>query len=419
MARRADRFAEVERADPTMAFVHLVAACAWMATLSIGRAPEGIAFGILMAVAAVRAPKTARLYPQLVGCSALVLLVAFAEWQGLSSLWSSAPRLGARDYLPRYVFIPLALWPVMHRWPTAIAAFAIPAAVHGAAIAIAGFARHGWNPGVHNGLATNEIGMTGHAFAIAVAVLAGAAGPRSIAGWMTRIASIAAIATGVLSMGQRTPILAATAGAGTSLAMRWRGALRTTRGRIRVAVAVACIALLGVGFLGASHRNRAWIRGLARLTDPTTGSPTDSALWDATSARLPLYRVALDIWGDHPVIGAGARGFAIGNAERAESRPGDFGVPQAAAPDFAKLTCAHNGFLDEAAERGIVGVALLAALVGSCWLGALRLDAWPGTAGMIAAWSVASITQPVTVRGVPMMILAIIVTRVCAVERET
>jgi O-antigen ligase len=372
-----------------------------------------------MAVAAVRAPKTARLYPQLVGCSALVLLVAFAEWQGLSSLWSSSSKIGVRDFLPRYVFVPFALWPLMHRWPALVTAFAAPAVVHGAAIAIVGLSRHGWRPGMHNGLATNDIGMTGHAFAIAVAMLAGVPGPRGIAGWVSRIASIAALMSGVLSMGQRTPALAATVGAFVSFVARKRAALRTPRGRIGIAAALIGVAMLGTGFLAASQRNRAWLEGMIRLTEAPAGSITDAALSDATSARLPLFRVALDVWREHPLIGAGAHGFAIGNAERTSSRPDEFGIPPKLTSAFAKLTCAHNGFLDEAAERGIVGVALLAALVGSCWLGALRLDAWPGTAGMIAAWSVASITQPVTVRGVPMMILAIIVTRVCAVERET
>jgi hypothetical protein len=60
-------FEAVERRDPTWSAIHLLAAMAWCAAISLGRAPEAICFGILAAVTVIRLPSTARLYPALHG----------------------------------------------------------------------------------------------------------------------------------------------------------------------------------------------------------------------------------------------------------------------------------------------------------------------------------------------------------------
>ena len=94
----------------------------------------------------------------------------------------------------------------------------------------------------------------------------------------------------------------------------------------------------------------------------------------------------------------------------------------AADPDFyecspertaliAKLTSAHNAFLDEAAARGVVGVSLLAALVATCAWWAWKADPSTATLGMLAAWFGLSLTTPASLRTVPMMLLALIVAR--------
>ena len=415
IARRTERFDEVERADPVMALVHLVAACAWMATLSIARAPEGIAFGILMAVAAVRAPKTARLYPALLGSAAFVLFLAFVEWQALSVLWSSAPNLGVRDWLPRFVFVPLALWPVMHRWPAMMVALVASAAVHAAVLTGVAVARTGWRPGQANGLLTKDICMTGVAFAVAVGAVAGRPWGRGWFGWASRAGVTVPLVLGQLILGQRMPVIASAVGGAVAVARPRAGRRRAPWAWI--GVGAVAIAVAG-GFLAASPRNRAWITRTWSLVAADADTVTDDQLMRISGARFPLYRLALELWTEHPVAGHGARSYAVASKDRFTCAPADYGIPPTKIAIMSTLACAHNAFLDEASERGIIGIGLLVALIAACWWRAWRLDPWSGTAGMLGVWTAACLTQSMTVRGVAVLVLAVLVTRCAFVERD-
>lgn len=415
IARRAERFDEVERSDPVMAFVHLVAACAWMATVSIARAPEGIAFGILVAVAAVRVPRTARLYPGLFASGAFVLFLAFVEWQVLSVLWSSAPNLGVRDMLPRFVFVPLALWPVMHRWTAMMVALVAGAAVHGGVLTGVAIARTGWRPGQANGLLTKDICMTGVAFAVAVGAVAGRPWGRGWFGGASRGGALVTLVLGQLILGQRMPVIASAAGGAVAVARPRPG--RRHAPWAWIGVGAVAIAVAG-GFLAASPRNRAWISSSWSLVAADAGTVTDDRLMKVTGARLPLVRLGLELWWEHPVFGHGARSYALASKDRFTCAPADYGVPPTQSGVMSALACAHNAFLDEASERGIVGVGLLVALLAACWWRAWRLDPWSGTAGMLGVWTVACLTQSMTVRGVAVLLLAVIVARCAFVERD-
>ena len=415
MARRADRFAEVERADPTMAFVHLVAACAWMATLSIARAPEGITFGILMAVAAVRVPRTVGLYPGLVSSAAFVLFLAFVEWQALSVLWSSAPNLGVRDWLPRFAFVPLALWPVMHRWRTMMFALVAGAAVHGGVVAGVAFVRTGWRPSQANGLLTKDICMTGVAFAAAFGAMAGRPWGGRWFGWASRAGVAVPLVLGQLILGQRMPVIASAFGGVLAIARPRLGARRAPWAWI--GVGAVAIAVTG-GFLATSPRNRAWLAGAWTMVTSDASDVTDSQLMQVSSARMPLYQLALELWAEHPVFGGGARSFAMESKDRFTCAPSDYGIPPKQADVMANLVCAHNAFLDEASERGVIGLGLLVALLAACWWRAWKLDPWSGTAGMLGVWTVACLTQSMTVRGVAVLLLAVVVTRCAFIERD-
>lgn len=415
IARRTERFDEVERSDPVMATVHLAAACAWMATLSIARAPEGIAFGVLMAVAALRAPRTIALYPMLLSSWAFVLFVALAEWQALSALWSAAPGIGVRDWLPRFAFMPLALWPVMHRWRTLAAALVCGAAVHGFIIAAATVVRAQWRPGAASGVLTPDICMTSLALAVAVAALPSRPWPRPWPGAIVRAGAGSAIATALVLLGQRMPAIAAVCGGAVSF-------LRPSPGqRFRtVAWIVGAAAVLGVAaaLMSATPRNRAWMGRAVAMIAGDAGAVTDAQLNEVSGARIPLARLALEVWREHPLCGAGARTYADAARRRFAEDPAEYGIPPAKVARMSTLACAHNAFLDEASERGIVGVGLLVALLAACWWRAWRLDPWSGTAGMLGVWTVACLTQSMTVRGVAVLLLAVIVTRCAFVERD-
>ncbi len=413
LARCEGRLAEVERADPTLAAVHLLAACAWMATLCISRAPEGVAFGVLAVVAVIRAPRTWKTYSGLMASGTFVLLLAFAEWQGLSTMWSKSRNLGIGDCVPRYAFVPLMLWPVMHRWRLLILAFAAAASLHGAIISVANISKHGWQPRSDNGVLTNEIGITGLTLAVALALLGSKPGPSGAHGLCARIAAAVACLPGMLLLGQRMPTIAAAVGFVTALV---RPSQSTRRNAVIAAALVLGSLAVGLGALSATPRGRELARYV--LSVAVDGTNVD-ALNRASNFRLPLARVAVAVWQDHPVVGAGAKSFAIEFPKRIAEAPASFGVPEDQARILTHLTCVHNAFLDEAAERGVVGFMLLVALMAACWRGAWGADAWSGTAGMLATWTIACMTQSMTVRGVPMMLLAVIVTRICAVERRS
>jgi O-antigen ligase len=104
--------------------------------------------------------------------------------------------------------------------------------------------------------------------------------------------------------------------------------------------------------------------------------------------------------------------------DRFTCAPSDYGIPPKQADVMANLVCAHNAFLDEASERGVIGLGLLVALLAACWWRAWKLDPWSGTAGMLGVWTVACLTQSMTVRGVAVLLLAVIVTRCAFVERD-
>jgi O-Antigen ligase len=126
----------------------------------------------------------------------------------------------------------------------------------------------------------------------------------------------------------------------------------------------------------------ALLAGLALLAtaDPRTGSPptgaTASRVVSTDSNRYAYWRVALDEFADHPLRGAGSGAFRV--AWRQERT-----VPEAAVD-------AHSLYVETLAELGLVGLALLVALlvaVAMCGRRAYRA-APAAAAGPIAALAV-------------------------------
>ncbi|NDG49751.1 MAG: O-antigen ligase domain-containing protein [Rhodospirillales bacterium] len=180
----------------------------------------------------------------------------------------------------------------------------------------------------------------------------------------------------------------------------------------RTALALAAVATLGsLALTLGSARNRAWVSTLySTVTDAGQPLKQDEAA-QLTSERAPLARMALAIWSDSPLFGAGANGFAVENKRRTAADPDFYGCSPERTALIAKLTSAHNAFLDEAAARGVVGISLLAALVATCAWWAWKADPSTATLGMLAAWFGLSLTTPASLRTVPMMLLALIVAR--------
>jgi O-antigen ligase len=122
------------------------------------------------------------------------------------------------------------------------------------------------------------------------------------------------------------------------------------------------------------------------------------------------------IWRSHPIIGAGTRSWGrefppIVNAEHER-----LGVPAAPATiaAIAKLPGAHNAYLEELAERGIVGFLLLAAVLvlsaRTLWRQCPAVDAVMASA-LLAAWMTAALAESQSSQGVPTLLLCFVVAR--------
>jgi uncharacterized membrane protein YidH (DUF202 family) len=132
-------------------------------------------------------------------------------------------------------------------------------------------------------------------------------------------------------------------------------------------LAVGLVVLaVGVALLAGASRDR---------SSPPPGV-TDTRLQSIQSNRYEYWRVALRAFGRHPILGIGSSGFAV--TWRRE-RP---------SPDGA--LDAHSLYIETAAELGVVGLALLALVLGGVALAAraaLRRDAV-----LAAGWCAATAT---------------------------
>jgi hypothetical protein len=151
-----------------------------------------------------------------------------------------------------------------------------------------------------------------------------------------------------------------------------RGALRAgplpLGGRRRLLATAAVVAIAAAPYAAALA---------SRGADSGFGA-TSSRLSDVGSHRSDYWRVALQTWADHPLAGAGA---------------GSFGTEWLARRHIdERVQDAHSLYLQTPAELGLVGLALLVALVGgvvAAARAALRADRVlaAGPAAALFAWA--------------------------------
>jgi O-antigen ligase len=220
---------------------------------------------------------------------------------------------------------------------------------------------------------------------------------------------------GIILLGQRMPVIASVFGFATSAA-RTQARGRLGFGRIAVGSMVALT--IAVALLASGARNRAWLGTALQAACAPQGTVTDAQFANVTTSRPQLARIAAAMWSEDPWTGAGARSYEHEARRRLTEDPAAYGVAANQRKWLTDAACAHNAFLDEASERGVIGLGLLVALLAACWWRAWKLDPWSGTAGMLGVWTVACLTQSMTVRGVAVLLLAVIVTRCAFVERD-
>ena len=136
-----------------------------------------------------------------------------------------------------------------------------------------------------------------------------------------------------------------------------------------LALAVTVIVLVGVA-VAATNEAR------PELRKPATGA-TPSRLVSVDSNRYGYWKVALDVFADHPVAGDGTGGFRV---EWLKRRTVDESVVDA-----------HSFVVETAAELGLVGLLFLALFVGGVAMAARGAyhagpEASAGAIGVLAAW---------------------------------
>jgi len=204
-----------------------------------------------------------------------------------------------------------------------------------------------------------------------------------------------AIATGLIGVTASQPARWALIGAMTTLAA---GLVATgSRGGL-VAAAVGVVAALLV-----ARGRRLHLGALVVLTVSLIGlwlSTSSPQTWDrirdfeTDTGRQDLWQVAWKMSEDNLVAGVGAGNFET----RAATYVREPGQIERADLILDNPHVAHNVYLQQLAETGVIGLALLLGLLGaalrSCWVAALRFDARgdPATAALARALMVAQVS---------------------------
>jgi len=139
--------------------------------------------------------------------------------------------------------------------------------------------------------------------------------------------------------------------------------------RTVLALAVAAVVVIGVAVTATNEAR-------PELRRPPTGA-TPSRLVSVESNRYSYWRVALEVFGEHPLAGTGSGGFRV---EWLKRRDVDESVVDA-----------HSLVVETAAELGLVGLVFLALMLGgvaACARRAYRLapEASAGASAVAAAW---------------------------------
>jgi O-antigen ligase len=191
---------------------------------------------------------------------------------------------------------------------------------------------------------------------------------------MALIATVVALVVGVVATGSRGGFLA--------LLLAVVVGIIISRGR-RLQLAVVVAIVIAVGSF--------WF---------STGSLERVKSFDSGTGRVDLWRVATEMSADHPVIGVGINNFQAKSLDYALQPGRIVGIGLVAEqPDVA-----HNTYLQQLAETGIIGLALLiGALIASMrasWIAIGRFEAvgegrWADLARSVLVAQVAILTASI------------------------
>ncbi len=343
----AETWSDCRLRDPIGHYFHTGFALLYVLLLPLATAPKDIAWAALAVTTVARLPRIHRCFKAPCRDRLIWLLGAWAAWHGISILWSADPAAGLDEWGAfRVVLTPLLLWPVLDHAALLIGAFLV--GVVGANLVqltqqfhwlgqkpCYGGRLDGWLHAVHTG-AMCAAALCWHLSAI----LKG----RSWLRWVSLIGAAAAVA-GLIRSGSRGPWLAIAA----TLPMGLLLIGLTTRRLRRAVLIIALVGVVGAGVAWVATGDFVTTR-IHQATDDIRKA-IDGDFHSHVGERLARWAGAWKVFGDSPLLGAGAGGFgrAIGELGYSDVSP--------------KGHHAHSVYMHVLACTGLPGALILVAVI--------------------------------------------------------
>lgn len=368
---------------------------------------ESIGFGVALVACLARVPRlrhdfaTLACQPVVWTFTALLLLI----WIG--RLWGEFGPKGFSREFERLMLLPWLLWP-LRSYARVLILVVLGGAV--ASVLVLTARNMGSDGFAIGNVITHgkDLGMLGAAYAAAFVAAATAPDRTVRLGLWLRVVVMAVLVWGMYLLGQRTPQVVAVISAIFVIVVspvrpEWR----------RWSAAMIILTMVVVAFIARPPSKLSTSLALARSAGDRALS--DAELAQMTSHRYQLAAAALEIWRDHPWFGSGTGSFKEELTRIVADDPASIALPKEQAATFAQLTTAHNGFLDELACRGVVGLGLLVACLALIARAALRPPGNLVLAASLLAWCLFSFANATTQRGTFQIMLAAMVTCAAAI----
>jgi O-antigen ligase len=419
MAHRASRLATVARR------AHEAACFLWVAMLPVARAPESIAFFVLMVASAARIVVDPDVRGSFLRAVRVLLpMVLFCAWAMCASAWSPNEFLGAIKSTPlRATLGVMALVPIVMRPWSLLLTFAASSTVMLAIAAVrilanpTKFARFGEDfPGI--------VGSYSATCLVAGALLVGASA-LVVAIQQKRYAALgvipATIAAFVLrAAGSRAGTMAAIVGAViTSVSLVSSGKVR----RWRLVVAIALLLATSGALVWQSTATSRMLSILNGSPDPITvtpqGDPMAQVMARTAGVRGQIWFVSLSLISQQPVFGWGTKSWRVVAPPEFAHVSHAIDMKDPKTDVLARTPHAHNAFLHAWVEQGAIGVALLAWILISCWQLSRRVpnDLLRAVLlGMLSVWVCNAMTAALITTNLAMAYLGLIVITATAVS---
>jgi O-antigen ligase len=348
--------------------VHLLAAIAFVVCSALDQAPSAVALGVLLGVSCIRAFVYPEAFTPMLRLPVFWLAVAWFAWSVLSIAWAPAGATPPVRALAgqRMLLAAAALWPVLGHARALASAIVLAASIN-ALMQVAqqlGLAEStGTSAARPSGFVQLPVVASMWSIAAIGIALALWVEARTL-GRVALVVASALCAAGIALAASRGPVLAAIPSGALLVVLLvafGHARARTLAVPIGLVLASAVIAVLLPG------------TGLLRYAAAALGNPDHPAAL-SIELRFLWWRLALEQFAAHPVVGGGLGSFAahIAGHPAVDAFVAGSGVPQSHVRQFHP----HSTYLRALAELGLVGFTLVASLFGAVlaagWRGARR-----------------------------------------------